>query len=589
MQPRNSPIPKKFCSQCNSQLDPQLIEKLNLGKEVFCESCGHKFEIDSKRQLRKHINYQSTPKNQKGKSSSSSYPQRTPADTIVPVKFEQFNADKYATLPTNKQLVDIRGYKIVRKTNRKEFRRIKKANRKAFKRPLMKDRKKFKRLVKTNKKLYKNTIKENQRIFKITKLQNINADKITQKHINKEYKSVIKINRKKHKKSLRSIRKKFRKVERLNKKTFRKTKRKNSKSFQAKLKTNAKAFNRVIKTGEAGVNYMVRFEPIAFQLQELQTYDPGDTAKPPELVQIKTKTPKFDVMTGKPLTPQMRFDPMTGKPLLNQFDKESAPAPQIVPLQEEKPIQKKNSLTTTPPSVQVEEIYAVLDSDVREQLVALPISKEERDLLAKSFIYLNAQQQLKYLEELQHVNEYNEAEYEEFIDRIKSLQIPRNQQDFLISQLHYIPDTDHQEFIKTLETAKEEEVVENENGETEKIETQEIELETPQDPIIIEEQKKQAELEEKARKEEEQREREKIQQLEKEKREIEQRRLEFEKLANEKRELERLVKVKNLKSKIKGTNQDLTDEDTPIKDSKKKSKSPNDKEESYASKQKLTS
>ncbi|WP_371802872.1 hypothetical protein [Candidatus Lokiarchaeum ossiferum] len=598
MQSRNSPIPKKFCTQCSTQLEPRLVEKLLLGKEVFCESCGHQFEIGSKDQLRKHIQTQSPqaiPKIQPVQPRYTPGPASIkPAKPSTSVKFEQFDANKYASLPANKQLIDIKGYKTIRKSNRKEFQKIKKQNRKAFKRPMVRDRRKYKKIIKNNKRLYKATVKNNKRIYKITKLSNINADKITQKQIDKEFKTVKKANRKKHKTSLKNISKEYKRTARLNKKTFRKTKRRNSRSFQEKLRYNAKAFNRVLKTGEASQNYMVKFEPIPYEVKEFQAYDPGDTAKPPELVQISTKRHKFDPMTGKPITKQMRFDPMTGKPLLNQTEKAPTSFPQHIPEAKKNIPQQEISSPKPFPPMQIQELFTVLDDSVREQLMNLPISEEERNLLAKSFIYLNPVQQMKYLEELQHVNEYNEAEYEEFINRIKTLQIPTNQQDYLISQLHYIPDTHHHDFVSTLETSKNEEADENVTPTPEKEIKTEPSKETIQvlediDPIISKEQEEQTIQEELAKKEKQKKEMERIKQLEEQRKKSEQEKLELEGLKHEKRELERLKRVKDLKSKIKGEKQDSSEKDDLEDKPKETSNDSENTDKSTSSKQKLTS
>lgn len=598
MQSRNTPLPKKFCTQCSSQLEPRLVEKLSLGKEVFCESCGHQFEIGSKDQLRKHIQTQSPrviPKSQPVQShytSRPTSPKLTKPSTSV--KFEQFDANKYANLTADKQLINIKGYKIIRKSNRKEFQKIKRQNRKAFKRPMARDRKKYKKLIKNNKRLYKTTVKDNKRIYTITKLSNINADKITQKHIDKEFKTVNKTNRKKHKTSLKGIKKEYKRTARLNKKTFRKTKRKNSKSFQEKLRFNAKAFNRVLKTGEASQNYMVKFEPIPYEIKEFQAYDPGDTAKPPELVQISAKKPKFDSMTGKPITKQMRFDPMTGKPLLNQFEKAPISSPQRIPESKVNIPQRENIAPKPFPSNQIQELFTVLDDSVREQLLNLPISEEERNLLAKSFIYLNSAQQLKYLDELQHVNEYNKEEYEEFIQRIKTLQIPNSQQDYLISQLHYIPNTDHHDFVSTLETAKDEEFEETIPPFQElekKIDPPKETLHEPEEDVSeVSEEQKEREIQEKlTREEDRKKEAERIKQLETQRKKIEQEKLEMEGLKHEKRELERLKRVKNLKSKIKDDKQGSSEKSTSKEEPSQKSSESKDKDKTTNSKQKLSS
>ncbi len=106
-------------------------------------------------------------------------------------------------------------------------------------------------------------------------------------------------------------------------------------------------------------------------------------------------------------------------------------------------------------------IYTVLDIDIRNQLRNLEVTDAERALMAKSFIYLTREQQQKYLDELHthHVIDQEEEipskEIQELIASIRTIPIPQSQQDYLIEQLHFIPEGEKKDFILFLQHSEE--------------------------------------------------------------------------------------------------------------------------------------
>ena len=71
--------------------------------------------------------------------------------------------------------------------------------------------------------------------------------------------------------------------------------------------------------------------------------------------------------------------------------------------------------------------------------------------MAKSFIYLTLEKQLKYLDELERVNnDLNEKDII-MIRRIYSLPISEKQHKFLAKQLEFLPEKSQEEFVSFLE------------------------------------------------------------------------------------------------------------------------------------------
>ncbi len=171
--------------------------------------------------------------------------------------------------------------------------------------------------------------------------------------------------------------------------------------------------------------------------------------RPPQSTSTQLSA-KYDPYTGKKIAPvgkqPAKFDPFTGKRLINLEDANAKNAPPVI-LQ---PFIKKNS----PLSDSKKEIYTVLEPEIRNNLLSIEMSEEERVLIAKSFIYLTFKQQGKYLIELENVNRESSADLEPLIQAIKKLPISTEQQAFLIEQLNYIPDQEHEVYVSTLAEAE---------------------------------------------------------------------------------------------------------------------------------------
>ncbi len=138
---------------------------------------------------------------------------------------------------------------------------------------------------------------------------------------------------------------------------------------------------------------------------------------------------------------QRRFDPNTGKPLsfVAPISESTQKTPSTDPIKEDKY------------SLYDKRIFTVLEPDVRSRLLELQIDEEEKNEVAKSFIYLTYEKQLKYLDELERVNEkFNEKDLV-MIRRIYALPISNKQHRFLADQLAYLPDNSQEEFVSFLE------------------------------------------------------------------------------------------------------------------------------------------
>jgi len=138
---------------------------------------------------------------------------------------------------------------------------------------------------------------------------------------------------------------------------------------------------------------------------------------------------------------QRRFDPNTGKPL--GFISTITESPQKKPSTEE-PIKEAKSFSED------KRIFTVLEPDVRIRLLELQIDQEDKDEVAKSFIYLTYEKQLKYLDELERVNKKFDEKNLVMIRRIYALQISEKQHKFLADQLNYLPENSQEEFVSFL-------------------------------------------------------------------------------------------------------------------------------------------
>jgi hypothetical protein len=229
--------------------------------------------------------------------------------------------------------------------------------------------------------------------------------------------------------------------------------------------------------------------------------------------------PNFDPLTGKriiqPQTTQEQqhnFDPITGKPLniANQqtIKQPSRPiAPINIAMEQEKPIRQKiekqetekietDKQETADIEVQkapideekeiLEELFTVLDNDVRDSLLKLPLNPIQKEIIAKSFIYLTNEQQKKYLEEIRSANTSLDAEMVLIVNKISQLNLSKSDKDFVISQLNFIPDEEQHGYYDEIkqELQKEEEI---KVKETKTIPAKKVEQKTVQkEPEIIE-------------------------------------------------------------------------------------------------------
>lgn len=158
---------------------------------------------------------------------------------------------------------------------------------------------------------------------------------------------------------------------------------------------------------------------------------------------------------------QARFDPATGRPLFNtsyhNLEEEYVPPskirveknriPALTPLKEPNLSQKSIFM----PGDVAKEIYSVLDPEVRAKFVNLSVTNEERDLISKAMIYLEKDQQLRYMDELHQINQDPEVVFEQYIKRIHILPIEPQQRRFLVEQLEYLPFEKQEEFVSFLE------------------------------------------------------------------------------------------------------------------------------------------
>lgn len=244
-------------------------------------------------------------------------------------------------------------------------------------------------------------------------------------------------------------------------------------------------------------------------------------SKIPE-TQIKAK---FDPYTGKRIlsvdSQSAKFNPYTGERMIPEGSDKILKNIKAKPLtsQTKKPL----------PLDEKSEVFTILAPEIREKLISIEISLEERALIAKSFIYLTEKQQGKYLEELENVNSQSKN-IQPLIHAIKELPISQQDQDFLIDQLNYIPEKEQETFVATLKESDKPEIS-RENVELTK--------------------------------------------LEKEKFQREQDKLELEALIRVKQDLERQVKVKELDNDLSGKQQiskTPIEKSTPILKKSKKEK-----------------
>jgi len=141
-------------------------------------------------------------------------------------------------------------------------------------------------------------------------------------------------------------------------------------------------------------------------------------------------------------TREHNYDPFTGLPLEQGKNKCNDPHNRVI-LSEEL----------------IEKIFSVLSPTIRKRLQDLSLDQSERVLMAKSFIYFTEDQQNKYLTELELLNrseeerKKHEKEIDELISIIRNIPAPKNQQDYLIEQLKYLPGNEKKDFAKFLKNS----------------------------------------------------------------------------------------------------------------------------------------
>lgn len=127
-----------------------------------------------------------------------------------------------------------------------------------------------------------------------------------------------------------------------------------------------------------------------------------------------------------------RFDPVTGLPLKPQSQdaaKDDERKPEYIPNFEDR-------------------IFTVLSDEVRYKFKQLNISEEEKTEILHAFIYLNEEEQLKYIDEFRLSNEGTK---QTLIDRINSLNIDENHKKSLIKQLEFLDEQEQENFVNYLE------------------------------------------------------------------------------------------------------------------------------------------
>lgn len=204
--------------------------------------------------------------------------------------------------------------------------------------------------------------------------------------------------------------------------------------------------------------------------EKAEKAEKASTLKRTPSVSEELKTPIAPIPYERPKNYQKkRFDPQTGEPIstIDQIIPESRNQRLDMERQQKKPAYLRKEPTQpaiTDFSTITQEhirpvpregeifqlIYTVLEPEIRVRLLQLNISDKEKDEISKSFIYLTLKQQKKYLNELELVNSIVEKVNTKYINQIRSLNIPREQQDFLIQQLNYLPEEELDEYLYVL-------------------------------------------------------------------------------------------------------------------------------------------
>ncbi|MHA1673957.1 MAG: hypothetical protein ACTSYI_10045 [Promethearchaeota archaeon] len=155
--------------------------------------------------------------------------------------------------------------------------------------------------------------------------------------------------------------------------------------------------------------------------------------------------------------PRKRFDPQTGAPLTQngaQGPKNQNKPVKLSPSENFNDLgvlSQQNIRVVPDPGEITDMIFTVLHQSIRKRLINMSITENEKDNLAKSFLYLTLEEQTRFMSELEQVNTSHYDYYAEYIKRIQGLPIAKDQQDFLIQQLNYLPDGEIEEYLRVLE------------------------------------------------------------------------------------------------------------------------------------------
>ncbi len=496
-----------ICSECESPLEKRLIEQFLEDKEVFCSYCGKIFtnnEIKSQKINKQNFNL---PKKKDVEQKYISYSTYSPQIAI-----SQPSEKKDIIHPNIPQIniENIIKYGQNTKRNKEILKKVNRINKNIFKYPKRLDKKKYKNIVKINKENFKKSLKENQKNFIQSKADNINSNIEVQIQIELDYNRIISENSLLFKNSLKNIKKHYKSSVKHNLKHFKKNKKENHKKYLQIRKENRKIFNTILKIGDNTVENLKEFSPIYYEIRDYVNYEPGKSIISQELIKTKSSQAVFDPVTGKRLRPKMRFDPITGKPLSTKT--------KDLGISEYK---QKIYSNTVNNNLQVPEIFSILDPDLKNILNQLPISEENKTILAKSYIYLTEQQQIEFVRNFKGFSKQNKQSRKILQTHIDNLPINKSQKDLLLDQLGYTNDN-------------EQEKLEIQRKEQEKLEIQRKEQEN----------------------------------LEIQRKEQEKKRTDLLKLQNEKQELERIKRVRDLKNQIK-TNKENKNQENKKEVSKK--------------------
>jgi hypothetical protein len=151
------------------------------------------------------------------------------------------------------------------------------------------------------------------------------------------------------------------------------------------------------------------------------------------------RIPRFDPATGKPLEPSGQKSELIPPPLENPI---TPPVPETRPPETPSNGDEKNPNNR---------IFTVLDPEVRQKLLVLPISENERNEIAEELVAVAKDHQLKYLQEFEDNNAPASNEELDFIARIRRLTVPEDQKQFLLQQLEFLPPGQQADFVRFLE------------------------------------------------------------------------------------------------------------------------------------------